>query len=183
MTYNERSETVVIASLPCPIPLVSQKIKSKPTAFAASIALSRLALISEPLPLLAKERMKRLLLEREFILIRSPSSAPPVRFLVGSTQSKHTFLSGLSRRIRNINSSNKLLFPAPPVPVNPITGTSESLERTLSSVVWNSSAVADSDRVIRRPTLAISSAVIGPSRLAILLSAIKSTSLAVPIKS
>ena len=57
MTYKERSATEVIASLPWPIPLVSQKIRSKPTAFATSIARSRLALISEPLPLLARLRM------------------------------------------------------------------------------------------------------------------------------
>ena len=174
---------MVIASLPWPIPLVSQKIKSKPTAFAASIARSRFALISEPLPRLASERMYRLLLDREFILILSPSSAPPVRFLVGSTQSRQTFLSGLSRRIRNINSSSRLLFPAPPVPVNPITGTSLSLERTFSTIALKSSSLADSDRVSRSPTFAISSAVIGPSRLVSLSSEIKSTALAVPIKS
>ena len=171
-----------MASLPCPIPLVSQNIRSKPTAFATSIALSKLALISEPEPRLARLRIKRALLDNEFILIRSPRSAPPVRLRVGSTHNRQIFLSGLSRKIRNITSSNKLDFPAPPVPVKPITGTSFCDERDFSRVDLNVESSAVSDRVSNKPTLAISSAVTGPSRLASLDSAIRSALHAFSIK-
>ena len=54
--------------------------------------------------------------------MRSPSKAPPVRFLVGSVQRKATFKSGSSRMILSINSSSNEDFPAPPVPVMPTTG-------------------------------------------------------------
>ena len=127
--------------------------------------------------------MYRLLLDNEFILILSPSKAPPVLLRVGSTHSKQIFLSGLSLSILNINSSSRLLLPAPPVPVKPITGTSFSLERTFSMIALKSSALADSERVSRSPTSAILSGVIGELRVESLLLEIKSTLLAVPIKS
>ena len=126
ITYSEWSATEVIASLPWPMPLVSQKMRSKPTALATSMARSRWSEISEPEPRLASERMNRLPLDRAFMRMRSPKRAPPVRFRVGSTHSKQTFRSGLSRRMRSISSSRRLDLPAPPVPVNPITGTSRS---------------------------------------------------------
>ena len=171
-----------MASLPWPIPLVSQKIMSKPTALATSMARSRLALISEPEPRLARLRMNKSLFESEFIRIRSPRSAPPVRFRVGSTHSKQTFLPGLSLWIRSINSSSRLDFPAPPVPVKPMTGTSLSEERAVSMADLNVASSALSDSVINKPTLAMSSAVTGPSREASLASPIKSTSAAIPMR-
>ena len=60
-----------------------------------------------------------------FIRIRSPSSAPPVLRLEGSTDKIAMRFSGnSSRKLRN-NSSARHDFPAPPVPVKPITGASE----------------------------------------------------------
>ncbi len=97
VTYIERSATSVMASFPCPIPLVSTRIKSKPTAWHASIALPMQSAISLPLDLLANERMNRLSSARLFIRIRSPSKAPPVRLRVGSVASSAIFAPGLSR--------------------------------------------------------------------------------------
>ena len=155
---------------------------SKPTALATSIARSILALISEPEPRLARLRMNKSLLESEFIRIRSPSNAPPVRFRVGSTHNRQTFFPGLSRWIRSINSSRRLDFPAPPVPVKPITGTSLSEERAVSMAALKVASSALSDKVINIPTFAMSSTVTGPSSDASRASSIKSTSAARPIK-
>ena len=149
VTYIDKSATSVMASLPWPIPLVSTKIRSKPTAWQASIALSIQSAISLPLALLANERMNRLSSARLFIRILSPSSAPPVRLRVGSVARRATLAPGLSRWIRNINSSVRLDFPAPPVPVNPTTGHPESAstERTLCRTAWNSESSAFSAKV------------------------------------
>ena len=57
---------------------------SNPAALATG-ARSRLVK-SLPDPLLARLRMNKSLLESEFILILSPSKAPPVRLRVGSTK-------------------------------------------------------------------------------------------------
>ena len=116
------SATSVIASLPWPMPVVSTSIRSKPTAWQVSIARAMQSAISRPLPRLANERMKSSSSASEFILILSPKSAPPVLLRVGSVASSATFASGLSRLIRSINSSVRLDFPAPPVPVSPTTG-------------------------------------------------------------
>ena len=139
VTYIEVSATSVIASLPCPIPLVSTKTKSKPTALQTSTARSMHSAISRPLSRLAKERMNNFESEREFILILSPSSAPPVFFLVGSVASSATLASGLSRLILSMTSSIRLDFPAPPVPVIPTTGhsASTSLERAWDNLSEN----------------------------------------------
>ena len=78
----------MIASLPCPIPLVSTITKSNPTALQASIERPIQSAISLPLSLLANERMNRFSSDSEFILILSPSKAPPVLLRVGSVASK-----------------------------------------------------------------------------------------------
>ena len=57
-----------------------------------------------------------------FIRIRSPSNAPPVFLLDGSTETKPIVFSGKSIKKRRTNSSTKDDFPAPPVPVIPRTG-------------------------------------------------------------
>ena len=126
--------------------------------------------------------MKRSLLESEFILILSPSRAPPVRLRVGSTQSKQIFLSGLSLRILSINSSRRLDLPAPPVPVKPITGTSLLDDRQVSKVDLNKSSSALSDMVKSNPTFAISSGVTGPFSVLRRSLPMMSTSLAIPIR-
>ena len=61
------------------------------------MALPTQSAISRPLSLLANERMNRFSSESEFILMRSPRSAPPVRLRVGSVASRAIFLPGLSR--------------------------------------------------------------------------------------
>ena len=118
----ETSATSVIASLPCPIPLVSTRTKSNPTALQTSMARSIQSAISRPLSLLAKDRMNRLESVSEFILILSPRRAPPVFFRVGSVANRATLASGLSLLIRSMTSSIRLDLPAPPVPVTPTTG-------------------------------------------------------------
>ena len=57
-----------------------------------------------------------------FIRILSPSKAPPVFLLDGSTEINPIVFSGKSIKKRRTNSSTKEDFPAPPVPVIPRTG-------------------------------------------------------------
>ena len=120
--YIEASDTSVISASPCPIPLVSIMIKSKP----AVLTISSTSLIAPESsvrePRVARLRMKTRLLKIAFMRIRSPSNAPPVFCFVGSIDRIATFLSGSSRKNRLINSSVSELFPAPPVPVIPRTG-------------------------------------------------------------
>ena len=148
MTYNERSATSVIASFPWPIPLVSTITKSNPTALQASIERPIQSAISLPLCLLANERMNRFSSDNEFILILSPSKAPPVLLRVGSVASKAILVPGLSLCILNISSSVRLDFPAPPVPVKPTTGHVEpSFDLTFSNISLNISSFAFSANV------------------------------------
>ena len=62
-----------------------------------------------------------------FIRILSPKRAPPVFLLDGSTDIIPTVFPGKSIKNRRTNSSTKLDFPAPPVPVIPKTGVLEFL--------------------------------------------------------
>ncbi len=62
-----------------------------------------------------------------FILIRSPNKAPPVFRLEGSTEISPIVLFGKSIKNLLTNSSTKLDFPEPPVPVIPKTGVVEFL--------------------------------------------------------
>ena len=57
-----------------------------------------------------------------FIRIRSPSNAPPVFLLEGSTDINPIVFLGKSIKKRLTNSSTNDDFPAPPVPVIPRTG-------------------------------------------------------------
>ncbi|MNL08757.1 hypothetical protein D3C87_1294920 [compost metagenome] len=70
----------------------------------------------------ASERMYTLGLLIAFILIRSPSRAPPVFRLEGSTEIMASVLSFTSTRKRRTSSSTSDDFPAPPVPVIPRIG-------------------------------------------------------------
>ena len=128
--------------------------RSNPTAWQASIALPIQFAISRPLSLLAKERMNKFSSAREFMRILSPRSAPPVLFLVGSVARRATLEPGLSRWMRSINSSVRLDFPAPPVPVNPMTGQDESslTDLTRSRTVLKSDSSPFSARVSNRAT-------------------------------
>ena len=54
--------------------------------------------------------------------IRSPNKAPPVFFLLGSTEIMAMVLSVKSYKNLRTNSSTNEDFPAPPVPVIPKTG-------------------------------------------------------------
>ena len=62
-----------------------------------------------------------------FILIRSPNNAPPVFLFEGSTEISPMVLVGKSIKNLRTNSSTKLDFPDPPVPVIPKTGVVEFL--------------------------------------------------------
>ncbi|CAI8224052.1 MAG: Uncharacterised protein [Methanobacteriota archaeon] len=105
--------------------------------------------------------MKKFEFDKQFILSRSPSNAPPVRFLVGSVQRSATLHSGLSLAIRNIISSINDDLPAPPVPVKPITGTfsEESLVLHFSKYFSNTSSSAVSANVSSNETFPLSSGV------------------------
>ena len=70
----------------------------------------------------AIERIKMRALLMEFILILSPSKAPPVFLLDGSTEIIANVLSGKSNIKRRTNSSVSEDFPAPPVPLIPRIG-------------------------------------------------------------
>jgi hypothetical protein len=74
----------------------------------------------------------------EFMRMRSPSSAPPVRRRVGSTEITAMRISGKLARKRLSSSSVTDDLPAPPVPVMPTTGvlppaSCHSLRRRASS--------------------------------------------------
>ena len=155
-----------MASLPWPMPLVSTRTRSKPTAWQASIARSMQFAISRPLARLANERMNRFSSARLFIRILSPSRAPPVLLRVGSVASRATFAPGLSRWILSISSSVRLDFPAPPVPVNPTTGqpSPSLIVRTRLSAARNLSSSAFSARVSNFASSPCWFAEIGPER-------------------
>ena len=106
--------------------------------------------------------MKKFEFDKQFILSRSPSNAPPVLFLVGSVQRSATLHSGLSLAMRSIISSINDDLPAPPVPVSPITGTfcDGSLERHFSKYFLNSSSSAVSANVSNSETFPLSSGVV-----------------------
>ncbi|TWG89477.1 hypothetical protein L599_004200000050 [Luteimonas sp. J16] len=70
----------------------------------------------------AIERMYTRWLRSEFMRMRSPSSAPPVRRRVGSTETTAMRICGKQDRKRLSSSSVTELLPAPPVPVMPMTG-------------------------------------------------------------
>ena len=89
----------------------------------SATASSRTALVAALRRRVASERMNTRPSRRLFILIRSPSSAPPVRRRVGSTASTAIRASGKYWRKRETSSSVTVLLPAPPVPVMPTTGT------------------------------------------------------------
>ena len=122
VTYSETSDMSVMASSPCPMPLVSTISRSKPTDLQTSMDLPIAFDSSLPLSLLANDLMKVPSFLSEFIRILSPSRAPPVLFLVGSVAKSAILVSGLSLIILSTNSSVRLDLPAPPVPVSPITG-------------------------------------------------------------
>ena len=72
----------------------------------------------------------------EFILILSPSKAPPVFLFEGSTEIIANRFSEKSIKNRRTNSSTKEDLPAPPVPVIPNTGEEEAC--AICSIISNS---------------------------------------------
>ena len=141
-------------------------MRSKPTAWQASIARPMQSAISRPLARLANERMNWLSSARLFIRILSPSRAPPVLFRVGSVASRATLAPGLSRWILSISSSVRLDFPAPPVPVKPTTGqpSPSLIVRTRLRAARNWSSSAFSASVSNFATAPCWFAEIGPER-------------------
>src|SRR5882762_5358764 len=107
-----------MSSSVCPTPTVSTSTRSKPNASSRS-ATSSVVVASPPCaPRVAIERMNtpgsRL---TDSIRIRSPSSAPPVNALVGSTATTPT--ERRWARKRWISASVSVLLPAPGGPVMP----------------------------------------------------------------
>ena len=72
--------------------------------------------------LVAKERINTLGWSMAFIRIRSPSKAPPVFLLLGSTETMAMVLVGFANKKYCTNLSQTVDFPAPPVPVSPMMG-------------------------------------------------------------
>ena len=72
--------------------------------------------------LVAKDRMYTLESLIEFIRILSPSNAPPVLLLDGSTETIAMSFLGKSAKNLRTSSSTKDDLPAPPVPVIPKIG-------------------------------------------------------------
>ncbi len=97
-------------------------IKSNSAAFTTSIASLIAFDNSEWESRVARERIYTRLLKIAFIRMRSPSNAPPVFRFVGSMDNIAILLSSTSFKKRRISSSVNELFPAPPVPVIPMTG-------------------------------------------------------------
>ena len=90
MTYSETSLKGTIAASPCPMPGVSTMTRSNPAAFTAVRMSSNRSGSCAPADRVAIDRKKvrfRSPLSRAFILIRSPSRAPPPRRRVGSIAS------------------------------------------------------------------------------------------------
>ncbi len=135
ITYIDVSTYGTIAASPWPIPGVSTITRSNPAALTTSITSDRCS-GSSRLPRVARLRKKTRLPSREFIRIRSPSSAPPPRRRVGSTAiTAIRSLSCWSTRNRRTSSSVSEDFPEPPVPVIPSTGVTRAAAaaRTCSS--------------------------------------------------
>ena len=122
ITYSEVSTNGTIAASPWPMPGVSTITRSNPAALTTSITSGRCS-GSSRLPRVARLRKKTRSPSREFIRIRSPSSAPPPRRRVGSTAiTAIRSLSCWSTRNRRTSSSVSEDLPEPPVPVMPRTG-------------------------------------------------------------
>src|SRR4030065_520083 len=86
-----------------------------------------------------------------FMRMRSPSSAPPVRFREGSTAMTAIFRASFwSRRKRRISSSVSELLPEPPVPVMPSVGTAIFAARCIRSWRSFSGTASFSSAVMRR---------------------------------
>ena len=123
ITYRDTSLCSKISVSDCPMPEVSKIIRSYfaalSTCTASDTCLERAKLDCR----VANDRMYTRSLLIAFIRIRSPKSAPPVFRLEGSTETIPICLSGKSIKNLRTNSSTRLDFPAPPVPVIPSTGT------------------------------------------------------------
>ena len=122
MTYIEISECSTISVSDWPIPDVSKIIKSKLAALRILIASFTWADKARLACLVAKDLIYTLGDLIEFILILSPSRAPPVFLLDGSTEI--IAISFFSKSNINLltSSSTSEDLPAPPVPVIPKTG-------------------------------------------------------------
>ena len=145
---------------PCPMPAVSAIIRSKPAALRAVIASASTSGISVWDCRVARDRRYNRGLPMAFIRIRSPRSAPPVFLLEGSQLMMATCISLRSCRMRKITSSVNDDFPAPPVPVIPITGVMRSPIFFASSArraarCPSSRALACSATVIRLATITL----------------------------
>ncbi len=94
ITYMERLQWSMISVSDCPMPDVSSMMRSNPAAcniVSASFTYFDMARFDCRV---ASERIYTLVSSMEFILIRSPSSAPPVFLFDGSTEMIPMVLSG-----------------------------------------------------------------------------------------
>jgi hypothetical protein len=96
--------------------------RSKPAYLSRFSTSASTALVARFCRRVASDRMNTCSAASEFMRMRSPSSAPPLRRRVGSIATTATLRSGKWRTKRISNSSVRLDLPAPPVPVMPTTG-------------------------------------------------------------
>src|SRR5215468_4884412 len=114
------SACLMMSSSVCPTPTVSTRIQGKPAA-SMSLITSPVAAASPPrLPRVAMLRMNTFSSSVcVCIRMRSPSTAPPVKGLEGSTAMMAT--RSPSARSREVRRSTRVDFPAPGGPVTPTT--------------------------------------------------------------
>ncbi|CAM5455844.1 hypothetical protein SANTM175S_01555 [Streptomyces antimycoticus] len=152
ITYIEVSTNGTIAASPWPMPGVSTITRSYPAAFTTSITSARCSGSSRLLRV-ARLRKYTRFPSREFIRIRSPSSAPPPRRRVGSTAITATrSLSCWSTRNRRTNSSVSDDLPEPPVPVIPSTGVTRAAAAARSCSRKSAGSLPSSAPVMARAT-------------------------------
>ena len=122
ITYIGTSTRSTISESLWPMPAVSTTTRSKPAYLSRFNTSASTALVARFCRRVASERMKTCSCASEFMRMRSPSSAPPLRRRVGSMATTAIVRSGKWRTKRISSSSVRLDLPAPPVPVMPITG-------------------------------------------------------------
>ena len=151
------------------MPLVSTTMRSKPAIRYRLITSFSAALIALSDARVAILRINTRSVSILFIRIRSPNRAPPVFTRDGSTDTIPIVFCGNSDKKRLTNSSVNELFPAPPVPVIPITGIMASDLDAMACVIWSTCLPLFSRLLIHRDKVA-------GSRCDILLKLILSTS-------
>ena len=154
----------------CPAPTVSMMIRSKP---ALSKTVTKAAVLCARPPSAPRDAIERIKMplspDKSPMRIRSPSNAPPVKGLVGSTAMMATLGAGFpSSAWRKCLASwlTRVLFPVPGAPVTPIRcavpvkGNSADCSSRLSGALF-STMVSARERASRSPWRMASGSTLG----------------------